>query len=257
MHGERGVDAFTCPACGAPVTYRDGALRCTRCSEEVPVVDGVPRYPVSVDQPTGPAAFDALSTIYETPLWFPLVYRIIGGPRAPADDRPAIADLLDATGGRVLDVACGTGRFTRYVAAEAAFAWGVDVSGGMLRRAVRYADRAGRTNVAFARMSADDLQFARDWFDAVACCWAFHLFPDRPAVLAAIRRVLSPGGRFAGTTLCGGSVLAAPGARRWLERTRGIHVFDADELRALLVQVGFTDVELAARGAALFFGARA
>ena len=252
---ERWWAPFTCPACGGPVTRRDGALSCANCPESVPVVDGIPRYPVAVDRPAMPAVFDALAPIYETPMWFPVMYRLIGGPGAPADDRAAIADGLDAGGGDVLDVACGTGRFTRYVASEASVAWGIDVSDGMLRTAARRAERAGLGNVAFARMDAGDLRFESGRFDCVACCWALHLFPDRRTVLEEVGRVLKPGGRFAGTTLTDGSVLALPGAREGLGRTIGAHVFDSEELRTLLLEAGFTDVGLDRRGAALFFGA--
>lgn len=191
---ERRFSSLRSPSCDRPLTYRDRIFHCTVCSETVPVVDGIPRFPVTIDQPTVPYVFDLLSSVYETPLWFPVMYRVIGGPFAPADDRAKIAGLLDAAAGEVLDVACGTGQFTRYIADEAAFAWGIDVSDGMLRKARRYADRAGTENVRFARREADDLQFDTDSFDSVACCWALHLFSGISVALTEIRRVLKSGG---------------------------------------------------------------
>lgn len=281
------LSPLVCPSCGGPVTYHGEALRCTACSETVPVADGIPQFPVAVDDTATSGFFDQLSSIYETPLWFPVMYRAIVWPRQPPDDRRAVASFLD--GGTILDVACGTGRFTRYAATEAAnttdgadttaaanatdaaettdttettdvvdetFVWGIDTSMGMLRRARRYAAHEGVENVGFARMDAEHLQFGTDSFDGVACCWALHLFPDVPRAAAEVRRVLVPGGGFAGVTLCESGLLAAPGTQETLGRTVGARVFDREELRTLLVGAGFEAVGFERRGAALFFGAR-
>lgn len=260
------LSPLVCPSCGGPVTYHGEALRCTACSETVPVADGIPQFPVAVDDTATSGFFDQLSSIYETPLWFPVMYRAIVWPRQPPDDRRAVASFLD--GGTILDVACGTGRFTRYVATETTdaadttdafdetFVWGIDTSMGMLRRARRYAAREGVENVGFARMDAEHLQFGTDSFDGVACCWALHLFPDVPRAAAEVRRVLVPDGGFAGVTLCESGLLAAPGVQETLEQTVGAQVFDREELRTLLVGAGFEAVGFERRGAALFFGAR-
>ena len=253
---DRSLSLLRCPACNGEFDRRGGALRCTDCAKVVPVVGGIPRFPVDADEGDTSAAFDRLSPIYETPLWFPVMYRLIGGPFAPIDDRSTVAGVLDADGSDVLDVACGTGRFTRYVADEAEFVWGIDTSDGMLKTAGRYADRDGLVNVAFARMDATDLQFAERAFDAVACCWALHLFPDVSGTLAEIHRVLRPGGRFAGTTLTEGGLLAIPGMSEGLGLSMGANAFDADDLRTTFHEAGFSAVSFDRRAAALFFSAR-
>ncbi len=247
--------ALRCPSCEQSLVARDEALHCPACSESVPIVAGIPRFPVSLDDTAGPDVFEFLSPIYETPLWFPVVYRLIGGPFAPIDDRSMIAELLDPAGDDVLDVACGTGRFTRYVADEAAFVWGIDVSEEMLQQGRKYVDRDAAENVGFARMDATDLQFASEQFDSVACCWALHLFPDIPETVAEIHRVLKPQGTFAGTTITDTHVLSMPGVQYGLQQTVDPHVFDREELRELLHEVGFHGVEFERRGAALFFKA--
>lgn len=252
---ERRVAALRCPACGRTLTVSGELLRCRHCSATVPVVDGVHHFPVSVERPTVSRFFDRLSSIYETPLWFPAMYRAIGGPFAPADDRATVARLLDADGDELLDVACGTGRFTRYVAGSVAFAWGIDASAGMLRQAREYAERDGVENVWFARMAAEDLRFGPDSFDSVACCWALHLLPDVPAALREIRRVLRPGGRLVGTTLTDDHLLTPPGSRTWVRRAAGMRMFERRALRAALREVGFGTVEFERYGAALFFRA--
>lgn len=237
---------------------QNGSLRCPGCGETTPVVDGIPQFPV----PDGAAAsgdpFDRLAPIYETPAWFQPLYRFVGGPFAPRDDRARIAELLSGgDGDLVLDVACGTGRFARYLAADGADVLGVDVSRGMLERARRYAERDGMENATFARMSADRLWVADDAVDRAACCWAIHLFDDPAAALAELHRVLRPGGRFAGSTIVDRYVAAVPGVRAVARRTIGAEPFAPDAFRDLLREAGFGEIEFDRRGAALFFGARA
>ena len=245
----------TCPACEAPLASRADALHCPACSETVPVVDGIPRFPAPVEQPASPSVFDALASIYETPLWFPTLYRLTGGPRAPIDDRATIVEALDVAGADVLDVACGTGRLTRVLAADAAAVWGIDLSLEMLRRAQRDAARDGRDNVVVARMNAEDLCFEDGAFEGVACGWALHLFADIPTTVAEIHRVLAPGGRVAGTTLSEDALLALPATQYGLKQTLGAHVFDRAALRDLLLETGFRTVQFERYGAALFFSA--
>jgi SAM-dependent methyltransferase len=241
----------TCPACEAPLTSQADALHCTGCDETVPVVDGIPRFPAPVEQPASPSVFDALASIYETPLWFPALYRLTGGPRAPIDDRATIVEALDVAGGDVLDMACGTGRLTRVLAADAAAVWGIDLSLEMLRRARR--DRYD--NVVVARMNAEDLCFEDEAFEGVACGWALHLFADIPTTVAEIHRVLAPDGRVAGTTLSADGLLALPATQYGLKQTLGAHVFEREALRDLLLESGFRRVQFERYGAALFFSA--
>lgn len=254
---ERNISALICPSCGQTVTYQEGMIECTACSETVPVSDGIPKFPVADDQSESQTFFDLLSLIYESSLYFPVMYRVIAGPFAPADDRATVAAFLDASGDDVLDVACGTGRFTRYIAEQASFVWGIDVSEGMLEQAQEYAQRDGIENILFARMAADELFFTSATFDSVACGWALHLFPDIPAALTEMNRVLKPGGRLAGTTLTDDYLLAIPGIQQTLGQLVGAYTFEKEELRTLLLETGFTTVTFNRHGAALFFVAHA
>ena len=259
--------AYGCRRCGRRLARRNGELACPSCGVTVPIVDGIPRFPVpdDVGESSHETFFDRLAPIYESPLWFAPLYRFIGGANAPRDDRSTIAAMLDLESEReaepdaptVLDVACGTGRVTRRVAADAASVLGVDVSGGMLERARRYAARDGLENVEFARMSADQLWIAADAFDRAACCWALHVFPDVPAALAEIHRVLEPGGRFVGTTIVDEYVLDVAPVRAVARLTLDVEPFAVGVFRDRLRAAGFSSIEFDRRGAALFFQARA
>lgn len=94
-------------------------------------------------------------------------------------------------GTRVLDLACGTGKFTRPLLALGAAVTGADPVDAMLRQL-----RAQLPQVPVARSAAEALPFAAGCFDAVCVAQGFHWF-DGDAALAQIARVLRPGGALA------------------------------------------------------------
>lgn len=102
-------------------------------------------------------------------------------------------------GDAVLDVACGTGNFSRALARaldpEAGFVVGLDLSTPMLRRAALERTREGLAHLHFVRGDAHALPFIEGAFDAANLTGAFHLLPDPARALAELRRVVRPGGR--------------------------------------------------------------
>lgn len=261
-----GAPEYACQRCNRRLSRRGETLECPNCATSAPIIDGIPRFPVpdAAGESSSEGVFDRLAPIYETPLWFRPLYRFVGGPGAPRDDRERLASLLDLdlestadADQRVLDVACGTGRFTRYVAPDVGSVVGVDISTGMLERARRYASRDGIENVSFARMSADDLWLEADAFDRAVCSWALHLLPDVDAVLAELHRVLRSGGRFVGGVLVDAFVLDLPPVRAVARGALDAEPFDVDDLRTRLRAAGFSNLEFDRRGAALFFRADA
>src|SRR5918994_1402120 len=124
-------------------------------------------------------------------------------PNAPAflnryadwSQRRAVAALIskagELAGRRVLDVGCGTGRWTALLAAHGAEAIGIDRSETMLAEA-----RRRRPGLDFQQMDATRLDFPEDFFDlATVVTVVQHLEPADQALAAAeIARVVRPGG---------------------------------------------------------------
>ncbi|HVG88056.1 MAG TPA: methyltransferase domain-containing protein [Gaiellales bacterium] len=131
------------------------------------------------------------------------------GPMAGSYDRlrPAgrawdeVAELTLARLGaptRLLDIGCGTGRFTRMAAQRlGARAWGVDPSAEMLAQARSI---PGGERIGWKCAAAERLPFRDGWFDAAHMHLVLHLVDDRPAALREMARVLGPGGRAAVVT---------------------------------------------------------
>jgi len=103
-------------------------------------------------------------------------------------------------GHRVIDVACGSGIPT-ILLARAVGAGGrvtaVDPSPVFVDAVTRNVREAGLTNVDVVQASALTLPFPTATYDAATCHFGAMFFPDLPAGLASIRRVLKPGARAA------------------------------------------------------------
>lgn len=103
-------------------------------------------------------------------------------------------------GGKILDVACGTGDLSMLDAAQVGpigQVIGVDFSEGMLevgRR--RVAQSPYKEQVTLQWGDAMDLKFPENSFDGATMGWAMRNVPSIPRTLSEIYRVLKPGARF-------------------------------------------------------------
>lgn len=201
-----------------------------------------------------------LPRIYEG-WWRPALGRVAKGVRGPSmGDEVAIAQEMLALepGESVLDVACGTGAFTRAFArrvGSSGLAVGIDVSRTMLARAAAATPR-GLDQLAYVRGDAEALPFRDDSFDAVCCFAALNLFGEPMRALDRFAAVLAPGGRIALFTSArarSASVRAFQSAITW---PSGIRMFEQDELTGALVARGFTDVRRHLTGFTQFVEAR-
>ncbi|HEX7254908.1 MAG TPA: class I SAM-dependent methyltransferase [Gaiellaceae bacterium] len=113
--------------------------------------------------------------------------------RPQDEDWWTLFDLLvqeaDLLGKRVIDVGCGTGRWSEALAERGSRVWGVDPSAEMVAEA-----RKRGVNAKVAR--AETLPFKEGWFDRALLVLVIHVL-DRPAVFRELRRVLADDGRIA------------------------------------------------------------
>lgn len=202
---------------------------------------------------------EVVSGVYER-WWRPALGRIAKGPHGPSmsEEHAIAADLLGLSPGQVvLDVACGTGAFTRSFAGKVGsegLSIGLDGSPTMLARAV--AETGPDQSVAYVRADAVRPPLRARSLDAVCCFAALHLFDDPETALTSFATLLKPGGRLAVLT----------SARREMQPLRtfdsalgiasGMRMFDRGAVAALLVQRGFTDVSERVNGVVQIVGAR-
>jgi SAM-dependent methyltransferase len=170
---------------------------------------------------------------------------------ALADPRP---------GERVLDVACGTGVVTRLAAQRVGTTGnvvGLDLNPGMLAVAASSAANQPPTDapITWREASATKMPLPDGSFEIVYCQLGLQFFPDRPAALREMYRVLAPGGRLGlmvwrGIEHSSGfGMLAGALARHVSSEAAGIMrapfaLADAEELRGLINAARFRDITI-------------
>jgi ubiquinone/menaquinone biosynthesis C-methylase UbiE len=161
-------------------------------------------------------------------------------------------------GEHVADVACGTGVVARQTAPRVGTAGtvvGVDINPAMLAVA-RSLPAPDGASIDWREGSASALPLPDDAFDLVLCQAGLQFFPDRPAALREMYRVLRPGGRVAISVWRSieynpaGQIIWEAMARHLNTTVSAINpavsLGDADELRALMESAGFAALTIAA-----------
>jgi SAM-dependent methyltransferase len=169
---------------------------------------------------------------------------------------------------RVLDIGCGTGQTTRDAARAAAegSALGVDLSARMLEHARRRAADEGVTNASFQQVDAQVHPFPSEAFDIAISRTGAMFFGDLTAAFTNIGRAMVPRGRLVLVVWQGSS------ANEWIREISGalaagrdrpappadapgpFSLSDPARVRTILTGAGFTDVELEATTAGMWFG---
>ncbi len=94
-----------------------------------------------------------------------------------------------------LDVACGPGAMVLELAPRIRFAYGMDLTGEMLRQAREFQTEKQVGNAAFICGEGERIPFAEATFDLVSCQYAFHHIPKPELVLQEMVRVTKSDGR--------------------------------------------------------------
>jgi SAM-dependent methyltransferase len=232
-------------------------------ARDAPAVDGYLDV-LGGARPESPgAAHDLMFTsllprVYEN-YWRPAWGRLLKGVFGPGmDDERRIARLLMALspGDGVLDVACGTGSFTRdfgRVVGPAGLAVGLDASETMLRRAVA---ETRLDQVEYVRGDVIDMPFRPQSFDAVCCFAALNLFAEPMAALDSMTEVLTPGGRIALFTSARTGSAPFRAFEEVVRVRSGMRLFERHELVDALEARGYVDICQRITGFTQFVGGR-
>jgi len=135
-----------------------------------------------------------------------------------------VNDATTAAGGKdvkILDVGCGIGGTTRYMATQLPEAkiTGITLSPEQRDRATALAKEQGITNVDFMVKDALAMDFADESFDVVWGCESGEHMPDKKKYVTEMARVLRPGGK---------QVVAT-----WCQRDNATQAFTAEEADSL------------------------
>jgi ubiquinone/menaquinone biosynthesis C-methylase UbiE len=106
-----------------------------------------------------------------------------------------LLDVDNVDGKKILDVGCGNGQHSVYLAMKGANVWGFDIS----RQGLAMADRVAEANdvaerCEFSIQTASDMAYRSDEFDIVLCSSVLHHIWKYDGVQDELYRVLRPGG---------------------------------------------------------------
>lgn len=181
---------------------------------------------------------------------------ILGGPIPRM-----VAFAAEAVRGsaRVLEVAAGTGLVTTSLARSAGEVIATDYARAMVAALESRVKGEGLTNVRCEQADVYALRLEPASFDAVVAANVLHLVPDLDGALAALVRMLKPGGRLVVPTYCHDetplswlvsrllAITGFPGHRRFtMQRLRaaleasGVHVTRAETLRGV-IPIGYIE----------------
>ncbi len=148
----------------------------------------------------------------------------------------------------VLDIGCGGGRTVGKLAAMATAGkvWGIDHADASVAAATKTNARLiDEARVQIRRSSVSQLPFADNTFDVVTAVETHFFWPDLPADVREILRVMKPGATLViiAEVYKGAATRTARLCEKYAPLT-GMKLLSADEHRDLLSSAGFIDVRV-------------
>jgi len=114
--------------------------------------------------------------------------------RAARSDFARLLDEAIPAGARVLDLGCGTGQMTLYLARPDRLVVGADLTRASLALGAAAARRFGVARAAFIETDLGRPALRAASFDVVLCTGVLHHTPDPRAAFAEVARLVRPGG---------------------------------------------------------------
>lgn len=113
--------------------------------------------------------------------------------------KPRQKYALKSVHGRILDLGCFDGRLVCYLIQKDYDCYGVDFNNHYLQLAVDKLKSLGISQEKIQKGLFQDIPFEDDWFDTVVSQETLEHFYFPDIMLAEIKRILKPGGKFIGS----------------------------------------------------------
>lgn len=180
---------LACPICGGELT---AAWRCRRCGAAYDTPDGVP----ALRLPGNPRTETVRQFYSEAPFPGYPPHVTLDWLRARAGRSP-FARMLDAAipgDARIVEVGCGTGQMSLYLARADRIVIGADLTRASLLLGAEAARRFGIGNALFVESDLARPGLKAGAFDIVYCSGVLHHTPDPRGAFSRVVRLARPGG---------------------------------------------------------------
>ena len=140
----------------------------------------------------------------------------------------------------MLDVGCGGGATLKRLLKRSTGGkvFGIDISEESVAKARSLNKQLLGSRVFVEQGSADSLPWAPQTFDVVTAVETVYFWPDLQKCFQEVKRVLKPGGQFAIM------LEVIEGDSMWTNVVDGMAVYPPEQLKDMLEQAGFSDVEM-------------
>ncbi|MGD0530626.1 MAG: methyltransferase domain-containing protein [Polyangiaceae bacterium] len=189
----RSLELLVCPACRGDLREADARLVCTKCDAAYEVPDGIPDLRVKSPD-TNTDTVRGFYTVAPFPGYPPR--DSLGSLRARAG-RSEFAKLLDRAipgDANVVEVGCGTGQMSLFLATADRTVIGADLTRASLALGAAASRRFGVDKVRFIETDLRQPGLREGAFDVVYSSGVLHHTPDPRASFASLARLAKPGG---------------------------------------------------------------
>jgi ubiquinone/menaquinone biosynthesis C-methylase UbiE/uncharacterized protein YbaR (Trm112 family) len=180
---------LACPACAGALA---ADWSCTGCGRAWPAEDGIPQLRMDVAGQT-----EVVRQFYNAapfPGYPPNDSLTWLRTRAERSDFARLLDQAIPGDARIVEIGCGTGQMSLYLARADRTVIGSDLARGSLALGASAARRYGLGSVQFVECDLTRLPLKEGAFDVVYCSGVLHHTPDPRAAFASIVRAARPGG---------------------------------------------------------------
>ncbi|TMB36459.1 MAG: methyltransferase domain-containing protein [Deltaproteobacteria bacterium] len=185
----RALELLACPSCRG--AFRTG-LRCEGCGREYAAPEGIPELRLDADPRT-----EAVRAFYADAPFPGYPPRDSHAALRARAGRSELARLLDgsiAGDARIVELGCGTGQMSLFLASADRVVVGADLSRPSLRLAEAARLRFGIDRALFVETDLRAPGLREGTFDVVLANGVLHHTPDPPSSFAAMARLARPGG---------------------------------------------------------------
>ena len=185
----RALELLACPSCRRSLS---AGLRCEGCGREYAAPEGIPDLRLEADPRT-----EAVRAFYADAPFPGYPPRDSHAALRARAGRSELARLLDgsiAGDARIVELGCGTGQMSLFLASADRVVVGADLSRPSLRLAEAARLRFGIDRALFVETDLRAPGLREGTFDVVLANGVLHHTPDPPSSFAAMARLARPGG---------------------------------------------------------------